>query len=57
MMFSKPLKLFMDQVYNQNFIDFVLRAKDWLDRVAVGELHLPEPPMEPFLMSSAARRR
>ena len=44
---------FMDQVYNQNFIEFVLRVKDWLDRAAVGELHLEEQPMEPFLLSSA----
>ncbi|CAB1059852.1 hypothetical protein D1BOALGB6SA_4617 [Olavius sp. associated proteobacterium Delta 1] len=56
---SKPRELclfdvrFMDQVYNQNFIEFVLRVKDWLDRAAVGKLHLEEQPMEPFLLSSA----
>jgi hypothetical protein len=44
---------FMDQVYNQTFMDFVVRTKKWLDRAAVGELHLDEQPMEPFLMASA----
>ena len=44
---------FMDEAYNQNFIEFVLRVKNWLDRAAVGKLHLDEQPMEPFLMSSA----
>jgi len=43
---------FMDHMYNQTYIDFVVRIKKWLDRAAVGELHLDEQPMEPFLMDS-----
>ncbi|MFX0201703.1 MAG: hypothetical protein ACFFCW_36780, partial [Candidatus Hodarchaeota archaeon] len=41
---------FMDGMYNETLIGFVIRVKHWLDRAAVGELHLDEQGMEPFIM-------
>ena len=39
----------MDRVYNETLINFLFRVKKWLDRAAVGELHLDEQGMEPFI--------
>jgi len=43
---------FMDHMYNQTVMDLVVMSKKWLDRAAVGELHLDEQAIEPFLMNS-----
>ncbi len=39
----------IDRVYNETLINFLFRVKKWLDRAAVGELHLDEQGMEPFI--------
>jgi len=39
----------MDRIYNEPLINFLFRVKRWLDRAAVGELHLDEQGMEPFI--------
>ncbi|MCK4816685.1 hypothetical protein KA005_13020 [bacterium] len=35
----------IDRVYNETLINFLFRVKKWLDRAAVGELHLDEQGM------------
>lgn len=42
----------MDRVYNETYVDFLLRVKKWLDRAAAGDLHLAEQAMEPFVLES-----